>query len=139
MATIETLARRGSVDGVDLATWIRRPGAEVGALAGALAELTDRTFCIDALEQVLLDAKYSGYVDRQARQIERFRRLEAMSIPPRIDYSAMPELRLEAREHLMRVAPRTLGQAARISGISPADVTVVWIYLTGRRTSRAAG
>jgi tRNA uridine 5-carboxymethylaminomethyl modification enzyme len=85
------------------------------------------------LRQVLVDAKYSGYVDRQARQIERFRRLEAMSIPEQIDYATMPELRLEARERLARVAPRTLGQAARISGINPADLTVLWIYLTGRR------
>ena len=60
-----------------------------------------------------------------------------MSIPERIDYSAMPELRLEAREQLARVTPRTLGQAARISGISPADVTVLWIYLTGRRSARS--
>ncbi len=56
-----------------------------------------------------------------------------MRIPPGLDYHAIPELRLEAREKLSRLSPRTLGQASRISGISPADMTILWIYLSGRR------
>ena len=61
-----------------------------------------------------------------------------MRIPSGVNFSQMPELRLEAREHLTRVAPATLGQASRISGISPADVTVLWVYLTGRRSAKKA-
>jgi tRNA uridine 5-carboxymethylaminomethyl modification enzyme len=137
MAAIRALLDQGSTDGVDLSTWVRRPDADVATLAEALAGLTDRVFGADMLAQVLTDGKYAGYVDRQARQIERFRRLESMAIPDRVDYAAMPELRLEARERLARLAPRTLGQAARISGISPADITVIWIYLTGRRSAGA--
>ncbi len=133
MAAIEALCDPGRINGMPLRTWIRRPNADVADFAAALARLTDQTFCADALWQVLVDAKYSGYVERQAQQIERFRRLESLSIPEHIDYAAMPELRLEARERLARVAPRTLGQAARVSGINPADVTILWVYLSGRR------
>jgi hypothetical protein len=82
----------------------------------------------------LIDAHYTGYVDRQDKQIERFRRLETMTIPAHTNYASMPELRFEAREQLSRVSPATLGQAARISGVNPSDITVLWIYLTGRRS-----
>jgi tRNA uridine 5-carboxymethylaminomethyl modification enzyme len=81
----------------------------------------------------MTNAKYSGYVDRQEKQIERFKKLESMKIPDRTNFSDMTELRFEAREKLSKVAPKTLGQASRISGVSPADITVLWIYLTGRR------
>ncbi len=133
VATLESLTRAGHMNGSGLSTWIRRPDADLGTFADAIAGLTTRVFDADDLVQVMTEAKYSGYVDRQARQIERFRRLESMGIPDRTDYATMPELRFEARERLARVAPATLGQAARISGVTPADITVLWIYLTGRR------
>jgi len=133
VAAIESLAQRGLIDGVNLALWMRRPTADIALLAEALAGLSPRVFDANHVMQVITDAKYSGYVDRQARQIERFQRLESMAIPERTDYGTMAELRFEARERLSRVAPATLGQAARISGVTPADITVLWIYLTGRR------
>jgi len=133
--TIESLARRGARDGTSLPLWMRRPDADMATFADALAGLSPRVFDANDLMQVLTGAKYSGYVDRQARQIERFRRLESMAIPERTDYGTMAELRFEARERLSRVAPVTLGQAARISGVTPADITILWIYLTGRRTA----
>ena len=133
MAQVTSLAEHARVDRTELARWMRRPDADVATLAGALAGRTDQTFNVDVLHQTLLDARYSGYVARQGREIERLRRLDSMAIPPRIDYAAMPELRTEAREQLTRVAPQTLGQAGRISGINPADVTILWIYVTGRR------
>ncbi len=135
VATLESLTRAGHMNGSGLSTWIRRPDADLGTFADAIAGLTTRVFDADDLVQVMTEAKYSGYVDRQARQIERFRRLESMGIPDRTDYATMPELRFEARERLARVAPATLGQAARISGVTPADITILWIYLTGRRRS----
>ncbi len=135
VATLESLTRAGHMNGSGLSTWIRRPDADLSTFADAIAGLTTRVFDADDLVQVMTEAKYSGYVDRQARQIERFRRLESMGIPDRTDYATMPELRFEARERLARVAPATLGQAARISGVTPADITVLWIYLTGRRRS----
>ncbi len=135
VAAITALTRAGSLGGAPLAIWARRPEADLGTFADEIAKLTGRTFNAEDLEQVLIEAKYSGYVDRQAKQIDRFRRLESLAIPLRTDYATMPELRFEARERLTRVAPTTLGQAGRISGVTPADVTVLWIYLTGRRAS----
>jgi len=82
-----------------------------------------------AVEQVVLEAKYSGYIDRQAAQVERFQRLESRPIPSHFDYLAVPQLRAEAKEKLTRIRPTNLGQAGRISGISPADLAVVLIYL----------
>ena len=139
VARIAALTRSvGSIEGAPAALWMRRPEADVGVLAGVLSVDGQGPFGVDDLNQVLVESKYQGYVDRQERQIERFRRLESMRIPPDADFSKMPELRLEAREHLSRIGPTTLGQASRISGISPADVTVLWIYLTGRRATKKA-
>ncbi|MCI0641630.1 MAG: tRNA uridine-5-carboxymethylaminomethyl(34) synthesis enzyme MnmG [Gemmataceae bacterium] len=82
-----------------------------------------------ALEQVILETKYSGYVDRQAAQVERFQRMESRAIPPHFDYFAIPQLRMEAKEKLHRIRPASLGQASRISGINPADLAVLLFYL----------
>lgn len=120
-------------NGVSMAAWLRRPDVQPHEIVAALRELTQTPFTADDLRLLMLDAKYSGYVDRQSKQVERFKRLEGLSIPPWVDYAMMNELRREAREKFARVAPRTLGQARRISGISPSDITVLWVYLTGRR------
>lgn len=134
MALVERLCQRGHVDGTPLATWMRRPDADIESFARAMGRAEDgHVFCADILGQVMTEARYRGYVDRQAREIERFRRLESLEIPRGTDYTAMRELRAEARESLVRVEPATLGQASRISGINPSDVMVLWIYLTGRR------
>jgi tRNA uridine 5-carboxymethylaminomethyl modification enzyme len=85
----------------------------------------------DAIEQVTLETRYSGYVERQSAQIDRFQRLESKPIPLHFDYQAIPQLRAEAKEKLTRIRPGSLGQASRISGISPADLAVVLIYLQG--------
>ncbi|MEK6675174.1 MAG: tRNA uridine-5-carboxymethylaminomethyl(34) synthesis enzyme MnmG [Planctomycetota bacterium] len=130
---ISAVAARGSIDGLAFSNWMRRPEAETERFGIRLLELSGRTFPEDDLRGVLLDAKYQGYVDRQALQVERFRRMESMLIPTTVDYSSIPELRAEAREQLAKVEPRTLGQAARISGLTPADLTVLWVCLSGRR------
>jgi tRNA uridine 5-carboxymethylaminomethyl modification enzyme len=140
---IERLVRRGSINGSSMATWMRRPDADLASFAEAISKVNAKVaeesesdgwiFCCDVLEQALTNAKYSGYVARQSLQIDRFRKLESMAIPAGVDYACIPELRFEARETLSRVAPATLGQAARVSGVNPADITVLWIHLTGRR------
>jgi tRNA uridine 5-carboxymethylaminomethyl modification enzyme len=113
---------------------MRRPEVDVPALAAAITPGDAGPFGTDDLGQALTEAKYEGYLKRQSEQIERFRRLESMRIPDEMNYSEMDALRYEAREHFIRVSPRTLGQAGRISGITPADVTVLWVYLKGRRS-----
>jgi len=135
---IDRLCHTSRIEGKTLSTWTRRPTVSFESFRDVLATLCEKGFPDEAIAQVLLDAKYSGYVDRQEQQIERFRRLESMRIPERIDYRNMPELRAEAKEHLSRVSPRTLGQAGRIAGITPADVTILWVYLTGRRSIRSS-
>jgi tRNA uridine 5-carboxymethylaminomethyl modification enzyme len=73
--------------------------------------------------------KYEGYLKRQTRQIEELRRMENVPLPPDIDYNALPGLRIEARQKLSRIRPLNLGQASRISGVSPADIAALMIYL----------
>ncbi|MFH0981572.1 MAG: tRNA uridine-5-carboxymethylaminomethyl(34) synthesis enzyme MnmG [Planctomycetota bacterium] len=120
----------------DLAGWKAGPTTELADLTGRKAG-PPAGFPVAVLQQVLTEAKYAGYLARQQRQIERFRNLEALPIPPDLNYAAIRELRAEAREKFSAVGPRTLGQAGRISGISPADITTLWIYLTVRQ--RRAG
>ena len=88
----------------------------------------------DVREQVELQIKYEGYIKKQQEQIENMRRLENKSMPEDIDYTSVRGLRLEAAEKLNRQKPENLGQASRISGVSPADVSVlaVWIEQKGR-------
>ena len=83
--------------------------------------------------------KYAGYVARQEVEIARARRLAEKRIPAAFDFSAIAHLRAEAREKLTRVRPASLEQASRISGITPADISVLWIVLEGRRRGRAEG
>ncbi len=135
---IERRSRTTTLNNQPLSLWMRRPDSTWETLAETIYRASDGPFCADALEQTMIEAKYSGYVERQDRQVERFRRLESLLIPPGTDFAAMTELRHEAKENFIRVAPRTLGQAGRISGISPADITVLWIYLTGRRSTALA-
>ncbi len=79
-----------------------------------------------------IDAKYAGYIGRQSEQVERFRRLENKRIPSDFCYGGIAQLRAEAREKLERVRPISLGQAGRISGISPADIATLLISLKRR-------
>jgi tRNA uridine 5-carboxymethylaminomethyl modification enzyme len=108
---------------------LRRPDVDWNQLCELEPTLRAFTSSSDAIEQVVLETKYSGYIDRQAAQVERFQRLESRPIPTHFDYAAVPQLRAEAKEKLSRIRPTNLGQAARISGISPADLAVVLMYL----------
>jgi tRNA uridine 5-carboxymethylaminomethyl modification enzyme len=112
-----------------LEQWLRRTETEWQQIVAMDAGVLGFNTPPEALEQVLLEAKYSGYINRQAQQVERFQRLESRPIPPHFDYAAVPQLRFEAKEKLGRIRPANLGQASRISGISPADLAVLLIYL----------
>jgi tRNA uridine 5-carboxymethylaminomethyl modification enzyme len=114
-------------DGDTLEKWLRRTETTWEQVQAWCPELA--RFAPAVIEQVTLEVKYAGYIDRQGAAVERFQRLESKSIPPHFDYAAVPQLRIEAKEKLARVRPANLGQASRISGITPADLTVVMLYL----------
>lgn len=80
-------------------------------------------------EELEIEVKFAGYLEKQEAQVARMERLENMRIPPDLDYSLVDGLSREAREKLNKVKPQTLGQAGRISGVTPADITVLWVYL----------
>ena len=83
----------------------------------------------DVIEQVEIEIKYEGYIERQLRQVEQFKKMEKKKIPPTLDYNGVPSLRLEARQKLISYKPVSVGQASRILGVSPADISVLLIYL----------
>ena len=83
-------------------------------------------------EQVEIRIKYAGYISRQEKDVEQYRKLQSRPLPPDLDYSAIDSLRLEARQKLNAVKPINFGQAARISGVSPADITALMIYMETR-------
>lgn len=83
----------------------------------------------DVQEEVSINIKYEGYIRRQKKQVEQFKKLETRKIPPSLDYDQVPSLRTEARQKLKRIHPISVGQASRISGVSPADISVLLVYL----------
>ncbi|MBP3371414.1 MAG: tRNA uridine-5-carboxymethylaminomethyl(34) synthesis enzyme MnmG [Clostridia bacterium] len=101
---------------------------EVRAVCPELPEIIP-----SAREQAEIHLRYDGYISRQMSQIEQFRRLEEMALPADFDYNALDSLRLEARQKLSAIRPLSLGQASRISGVSPADIQVLMIALKQRR------
>ncbi|MBQ7563691.1 MAG: tRNA uridine-5-carboxymethylaminomethyl(34) synthesis enzyme MnmG [Lachnospiraceae bacterium] len=84
---------------------------------------------LDVIEQVGINIKYSGYIERQMKQVEAFKKLEKRKIPEGLDYNSIKGLRLEARQKLAKFQPVSIGQASRISGVSPADISVLLVYL----------
>ena len=123
---VEALANRKHA-GDTLEKWLRRTETPWDDLVAWCPELA--CFAPDVIEQVVLESKYAGYVNRQSAQVERFQRMEARVIPSTFDFAAIPQLRMEAKEKLSRIRPTSLGQAGRISGISPADLALVLMYL----------
>jgi tRNA uridine 5-carboxymethylaminomethyl modification enzyme len=126
---LEHLKNRRVRGGQTLEQWLRRPEVAWPQLCELAAGDPALETTPEVAEQVMLEVKYAGYVQRQATQIERFHRLESKPIPAHFDYDAVPQLRAEAREKLSRIRPTSIGQASRISGISPADLALLLIYL----------
>ena len=87
----------------------------------------------DVIEQVEIELKYEGYIERQMRQVEQYKKMEKKKIPENLDYDLVPSLRIEARQKLKKFRPVSVGQASRISGVSPADISVLLVYLESFR------
>ena len=124
------LKRYGSTplnSGTTLAELIRRPELSYEKLEEIDEKHPELPF--DVREQVDINIKYDGYIKRQMRQVEQFKKLENKKIPENIDYDKIQSLRLEAKQKLNQIRPSSIGQASRISGVSPADVSVLLVYL----------
>ena len=123
--------------GCKLADLIRRPQLGYGMLAPFDPERP--LLGEDVGQQVELEIKYAGYIEKQLAQVEQMRGLESKTLPPDTDYSQIRGLRLEAGEKLNRLKPINIGQASRISGVSPADISVLLVWLSQRGKEHAAG
>ncbi|MCA9049869.1 MAG: FAD-dependent oxidoreductase, partial [Planctomycetaceae bacterium] len=129
MQAVRTLRHQGA----SLEEWLRRPNIgwdDVAAMAPQLAELSlsDR-----ARKQVATEVQYAGYIRRQETEIARLRKVDSVRIPDSFNYTSVTQMRHEAREKLGRLRPVTVGQASRISGITPADIAVLMIYLNASK------
>jgi len=89
----------------------------------------DEALSEEIVQQVEIAVKYAGYIDRQELEVRKFKKLEDKAIPETFDFSAVPSLRLEARQKFVKIRPKTIGQAARISGVSPADISILMVWL----------
>lgn len=130
----EMLVSKGTAaisTGAKLAELLKRPQISYSDLAPFDSERCELTFAVT--EQVEIGIKYEGYIKRELAQIKDMRRLEKNELPDGIDYKAIRGLRLEAQEKLEKVKPRSIGQASRISGVNPADISVLLIYLEQMR------
>ncbi|SFT52863.1 tRNA uridine 5-carboxymethylaminomethyl modification enzyme [Lachnospiraceae bacterium XBD2001] len=113
--------------GVKLSDLICRPELDYDQLAELDPEREALPY--DVREQVNINIKYEGYIERQVKQVEHFKKIESKKIPDNIDYDDIASLRIEARQKLSKLRPISIGQASRISGVSPADVSVLLVYL----------
>lgn len=107
-----------------LAKILSRPDMKYRSLPSQNAHLSD-----EVVEQVEIAIKYEGYVERQENEVAKLKVLEEKQIPAAFDFSSVPSLRLEARQKLAKIRPQTIGQAGRISGVSPADIGILLVWL----------
>ena len=117
--------------GVTLTELIRRPELDYEKLEPIDKNRPELPY--DVREQVNINIKYDGYISRQIKQVESFKRLEKKKIPEGFDYDDVPSLRIEARQKLKTYCPTSIGQASRISGVSPADISVLLVYMETQR------
>ena len=124
---LESKNSTGLKTAASLAELIRRP-----ELSYEIIEAIDEgreNFPDDVIEQINITIKYKGYIDRQNQHVHQFKKLECRKLPEDIDYEQINNLRLEARQKLSKIRPENIGQASRISGVSPADISVLLVYL----------
>src|SRR5439155_14443526 len=116
--------RATRISGELLETLLRRP-------EGKYLDLPSRNSLLasEVIQQVEIEIKYQGYIDRQEIEVEKFKTLEEKRIPDWFDYARIPSLRTEARTKLSSIRPTTIGQAARISGVSPSDIAILMVWL----------
>ena len=117
-------------NGITLAELIKRPELSYDLISEIDKDRKELRY--DIAEQVNINIKYEGYITRQLKQVEQFKKLENKKLSNDIDYNDIPNLRIEAKQKLNLFKPLSIGQASRISGVSPADISVLLVYLEAR-------
>jgi tRNA uridine 5-carboxymethylaminomethyl modification enzyme len=115
--------------GNTLEEWLKRPEIGWPQIAEMAPELNQLNVSPRCQRQIEIETQYAGYIKRQEADIARLRKVDQVRIPEFFDFSAVPQLRFEAKEKLARIQPATVGQASRVSGITPADIAILMIYL----------
>lgn len=133
---LEAHGTANAPDGASLLALLKRPQLHYAELAKFDPDRPDLS--LDITEQIEIQVKYEGYIQRQKKQVEDFKKIESRKLPPDLDYQEIQGLRLEAREKLDAVKPLDFGQASRISGVSPADLTALMIYLERQNQEKQA-
>lgn len=108
---------------------LQRPHARYTVVAALMDDEQEDKLDAEVVAQIELEARYAGYVERQQSQVRKMARMEAMALPEDFDYAQLPSLRVEARQKLGQFQPRTIGQAARIAGVTPADIAVLMVHV----------
>lgn len=121
--------------GIKLSELLKRPELSYDDLGDIDKTRSELSFAV--AEQAAIQIKYEGYIKRQLLQVEQFKKLEKKRLPEDLDYNSIQGLRLEARQKLAKIAPESVGQASRISGVSPADISVLMIYLERLRREKS--
>jgi tRNA uridine 5-carboxymethylaminomethyl modification enzyme len=129
---LDTLGTSPINQKVKLVNLLGRPQINILDLGNAVPNLKDelRNYTNEVIEQAEIRVKYESYFEKELEIVEKMKRMEDREINPNFDYLTLGSLSKEAREKLLRVKPRTLGQASRISGVSPSDISVLMVHLT---------
>jgi tRNA uridine 5-carboxymethylaminomethyl modification enzyme len=124
---------RSHFEGVPLAQILKRPGMDYATMPKGRHDLPP-----EVVEQVEFELKYEGYIERELRQIQKTEHIARQTIPADLDYHTIGALRYESREKLSAIRPRDLGQAARVSGVTPADIAILSVWLKKLRPASDA-
>lgn len=138
LQTLLVAIDRERFQGASIRDWLVRPETDAEAVRRAVPAVAAVAYDCEVWDRALVIVKYSGYIESQRRALDRFRELEQRVIPPSLGYGRIPHLRHEAIERWTAVRPRSVGQAARVSGISPADVQALLVYLSGNHDAQAS-
>lgn len=125
------MAEKGAAalkDGVLASEFLKRPEVSYADVLKFIPE-PDQALKPREIEQVEIQFKYDGYIKKAYKKVEKLKKMEAKKIPTRIDYAAIEGLATEARQKLEKIQPATLAQASRISGVNPADLSILAIYI----------
>jgi tRNA uridine 5-carboxymethylaminomethyl modification enzyme len=136
IAALAEILKSTRKDGLSLWQQLKQPNSPIAETLAELPQIKHNNFKPDILEAVIIDAKYEGYLVKQENVVAKLLKMENYKLPDGLDYDKIEHLRAEAKQKLNQFRPYTLGQAGRIGGITPADITVIQIHLKKHHKAR---